>query len=116
VGYMIFIEEPITLEQLSQQVQSGFSDLIKIVVDIENEIIAADAELHADLEELLLSKGSEQAYLWGVNLYPKKSADDFIEYTAFINIRPSMNNRSMEIEDAEIKLKVKKIVSNLIVV
>ena len=75
---MILIEEQIVLKKLSQQVQTGFSDLIKIVVDTEKEIIAADAELHADLEELLLSKGSGQEFLWGANLYPKKTGDDFI--------------------------------------
>jgi len=113
---MILIEEQIVLEKLSQQVQTGFSDLIKIVVDTEKEIIAADAELHADLEELLLSKGSGQEFLWGANLYPTKSGDDFIEYTAFINIRPALNNRSMEIEDDEIRQKVKYIINNLILV
>ena len=111
---MLTIEEPIALKQLLQKVQSGFSDLIKIVVDTEKEIIAADAELHADLEELLLSKGSAQEFLWGANLYPRKSNDDFIEYTAFINIRPSLNNRSMEIEDDDIRKKVKDIINKLI--
>ena len=111
---MITIEEPIVLKQLVQKVQSGFSDLIKIVVDTEKGIIAADAELHADLEELLLSDGSLQEYLWGANLYPAKTGADFIEYTAFINIRPALNNRSMEIEDDDIRKKVKDIVNKLI--
>ena len=42
------------------------------------------------------------------------SNDDFIEYTAFINIRPSLNNRSMEIEDDDIRKKVKDIINKLI--
>ena len=111
---MLIIEQPIALKQLLQKVQSGFSDLIKIVVDTEKEIIAADAELHADLEEFLLSKGSALEFLWGANMYPHKSGDDSIEYTAFINIRPSLNNRSMEIEDDDIRKKVKDIVNKLI--
>ena len=111
---MILIDQPITLKDLTQKVTSGFSDLIKIVVDTDKRIIAADAELHADLEELLLSKGSGQEFLWGANLYPQKSGDDFIEYTAFINIRPGQNNRSMEIEDDELRQQVKDIVNNLI--
>ena len=113
---MILIEKPVALADLVQQAQTGFSDLIKIVVDTDKEIIAADAELHADLEELLLSKGSGQEFLWGANLYPNKSGDDFIEYTAFINIRPAMDNRSMEIEDDKIRGKVNHIVHNLITV
>ncbi len=30
------------------------------------------AELHADLERLLLEHGSEGEYLWGFNLYPEE--------------------------------------------
>ena len=74
---MIVIKEPITLEKLTDRVQTGFTDLIKIVVDIDKGILAADAELNADLEELLLSQGSAQQNLWGANIYPKKSGDDF---------------------------------------
>jgi hypothetical protein len=113
---MILIDQPIPLKELTQQVTSGFSDLIKIVVDTDKKIIAADAELHADLEEILLSKGSGQEFLWGANLYPQRSADDFIEYTAFINIRPAQNNRSMEIEDEELRQQVKDIINKLIIV
>jgi hypothetical protein len=113
---MIVIKEPITLADLARQVQTGFTDLIKIVLDIEKGILAADAELHADLEELLLSQGSAQQNLWGANIYPNKPADDFIEYTALINIRPSMDNRSMEIEDEEVKSKIKKIIDTLILI
>ena len=101
---------------MANQVQTGFTDLIKIVVDIEEDILAADAELHADLEELLLSEGSEQQNLWGANIYPNKSGDEFIEYTALINIRPSMNNRSMEIEDEEIRSKINNIIHTLVLI
>jgi len=113
---MLLINKPISLQHLTQKVQTGFSDLIKIVVDTEKEIMAADAELHADLEELLLSKGSAQEFLWGANLYPQKSEDDFIEYTAFMNIRPAQDNRSMEIEDEKLRLKVKEIVNKLVII
>jgi hypothetical protein len=71
--------------------ESAFEDMIKIVVDVENEIIAMDAELHADLEQLLMENGSRQEVLWGANIYPDKgkNSPDFIEYTALINVRPS---------------------------
>ena len=113
---MKLIKTPLNLKQLWQDCETGFVDLIKIVVDIDREIIAADAEMHADLEEVLLSDGSFQEFLWGANLYPDKSGEDFIEYTAFINIRPSQQNRSMEVADPEIRRKIKTIIQKLIVV
>ena len=60
--------------------------MCKAVVDIERNVCAVDAELHADLESLLLENGSLQENLWGVNLYPLKQKFDFIEYTSLINI------------------------------
>ncbi len=45
-------------------------------------------ELHADEEQWLLENGS-QADLWGINLYPAETSDDWIEFDSMINIRPS---------------------------
>jgi len=40
-----------------------FGDMVRAVVDIQREIMAVDAELHADEEAFLLERGSEQADL-----------------------------------------------------
>ena len=85
-------------------------EMIKAVVDIRRELIAIDAELHADLEEMLLSSGSSQEDLWGINLYPEETEEDFIEYDSLINIRPRQNNRSRGIEDDETRTKVDEVV------
>ena len=92
----------------------SFKTLIKAVVDIEKEKIALDAELHADLEAGLLSKGSKQENLWGINLYPLKPKKDIIEYTALINIRPHQNNYSMEIDEPKIRKKIQGIINRSI--
>ena len=89
--------------------------MIKAVVDIHNGIIALDAELHADLENTLLHEGSEQENLWGINLFLEKEKKDWIDYTALINIRPSMDNRSMDVENPELRQKIANIVYRLIV-
>jgi hypothetical protein len=85
-------------------------------VDIENEILAADAELHADLERLLLDHGSRQEALWGANLYPLTGKNDpgFLEFTAMINVRPSLGNKSMEIADLLVRERIKGIVFHLL--
>lgn len=90
---------------------------MKIVVDIKKEILAADAELHSDLEKLLLDHGSGQEALWGANLYPLKGkmSPDFIEYTAMINIRPSFGNRSMEVSDPTVRDRIRIIVDRLLI-
>ena len=109
------ISTPITRKAVLVEYNHFFRKVIKAVVDIEKGIIALDAELHADLEELLLAKGCKQENIWGINLYLEEKEDRQIEYTALINIRPSLNNRSMEVEDSEIKNRIKQVVDKLII-
>ncbi len=111
---MKIVDTKITKRELINKYCSYFKTLIKAVVDIKKEVLVLDAELHADLETYLLERGSKQEDLWGINLYSQKEKEDFIEYTALINIRPHQNNYSMEIEDKKIKEKIKKIVNRLV--
>jgi ABC-type oligopeptide transport system substrate-binding subunit len=112
---MQIIKEPISLNILWENRKTDFTEMMKIVVDIDKEILAIDAEMHADLENLLLMNNAEQKHLWGANIYPFQSGDNYLEYTSFINIRPSQNNRSMEVIDLEIRKKIIQIVNKLIV-
>lgn len=89
--------------------------MVKIVVDIEQKIIALDAELHADLEQKLLEKESKQEDLWGANIYFDKPQNEFIEFTSLINIRPAQNNKSMEVLDLKIKEKMTQLINKLII-
>ena len=93
-----------------------FGNLVKAVVDIESEIIAVDAEMHADLEAFLLENGSKQKFLWGINFYPEFfGEEDFVEFDSMINLRPSQNNRSKGIDDENIREKILKIVEKLVI-
>lgn len=92
-----------------------YGGLVKGVVDIEKEIMAVDAELHADLEALLLEKESKQYVLWGINLYPEESDENFLEFDSMINIRPRQGNKSRGVEDIEIQKRIRDIVSKLVV-
>lgn len=89
--------------------------MVKCVVDVEKGIIAIDGELHADLEELLLGNNSSPENLWGINLYLEKEKENWVEYTALINIRPSLDNRGMEVENKAIRDKIKNIIESLII-
>ena len=81
-------------------------------MDIEREMIAVDSPMHYDCEQLLLENGSKQADIWGINLYLDESnLDDLVEFDSMINIRPSQNNRSRNVEDSAIQEKIKTVVS-----
>lgn len=111
---MLIIDKTISNNELKEISKTIFGDMVKGVVDISREIIAIDAELHADLEALLLENGSKQEYLWGINFYPEIESDDFLEFDSMINIRPSQNNRSRGIENEEVRKKIIEIVTKLI--
>jgi len=97
-------------EELTVIAQSSFGDMVKGVVDTRRQLLALDAELHADLETMLLENGSAQSDLWGINLYPDET-DDFVEFDSLINIRPMQGNRSRGVEDPTIRDTILEVVS-----
>ncbi|MEI8103671.1 MAG: DUF5674 family protein, partial [Candidatus Moraniibacteriota bacterium] len=103
-------KQPVTRAQLSDYSQKMFGGLVKAVLDIEQEIMFVDAEMHADEEMQLLENGSKQDNLWGINLYPEETGDDFIEFDSMINVRPRQNNRSRSVESEELQEKIRSIV------
>lgn len=111
---MKIIENKISKSELETMAKNMFGDFVKAVVDIEREIMAVDAELHADLEALLLERGSKQENLWGINLYPELSGEDFVEFDSMINIKPRQENRSRNVENQEIRDKIISIVNKLV--
>ena len=109
------IKNPIRKRELLDIAKEKFGDLIKAVVDIEQEIMAIGGELHADEEVLLMEQcGSKREYTWGINLYPKKSEDSWIELDSMINLKPAYGNRIRGIEDEKTKEKIKSIVKKLV--
>lgn len=108
---MKIISESITINELKQLAENTFGNLVKAVVDVENGKLAIDAELHSDLEALLLDNGSKQKNLWGINLYPEMRDDEYIEFDSMINMRPSQGNRSRDVDDGEIRRKIIEIVT-----
>ena len=111
---MKIIKEKIGLGHLKKIAEGGFGNLVKAVVDVDKEILAIDAELHSDLEALLLGDGSQQRNLWGINLYPDVPGDDFIEFDSMINMRPSQNNKSRSVESEEMRRKIAGVVQKWI--
>jgi hypothetical protein len=108
------IRNAVTRESLREMARQQFGDMVKAVVDVEQAIMAIGGELHSDEEAMLLDHGSQQANLWGINLYPEKPAEEWIEFDSMINVRPSGGNRSRSVERAEVRDAVTRIIGRLV--
>jgi hypothetical protein len=111
---MKVVEDKISPAKLKELAKEKYGNLIKAVVDVEKKIMVVSAELHADEEALLLEKGSRQENLWGINLYPDKKGEEWIEFDSMINLRPVMNNMSRGVDDPKLKKKITGIVNSLV--
>ncbi len=108
------ITDILPLPELGRMAAESFGNFVKAVVDVDRDLIAVDAELHSDLEALLLEKGSKQKDLWGINLYPQMQGDEFVEFDSMINMRPSQGNKSRGVENEETRRKIIAIVARRI--
>lgn len=108
---MIIVSESISLMELKKMAEERFGNLVKAVIDVKKEIIAVDAELHADEEALLLEKGSRLEDLWGINIYPEIPENERVEFDSMINLRPSQGNRTRGVDAPEIRQKIIEIVN-----
>jgi len=111
---MTIVRDRISLPDLAAIAKAQFGDLVKAVVDIERGVMAVGGELHSDEEALLLEDGSKQQHLWGINLYPEVTGEDWIEFDSMINIRPSQSNRSRGVDDAETRKMIVALVERLV--
>lgn len=108
---LLLISSKVDKETL-QKVSEDLHGYIKIVVDVEREILAAGGLKHVDEEQFLLKNGSKQENLWGAGLDLETNEIDF---DSIINIRPSVGNNSREVLSKEIRDKIEKIVRKLLV-
>ena len=86
---MQILQHPISRTELAGIARNTFGDMVKAVADVKRSLIAVDADLHADLERLLLEDGSAQEDLWGFNLWVEEEGEDFIEYLQSVDRSPS---------------------------
>lgn len=114
-GLMKLIKESVALEELKQMAEKMFGGLVKVVVDLDKQVMMVDAELHADEEMKLIELGSRQKDLWGINLYPdQRGKDGFLEYDSVINIRPSQGNVTRGVDDKVLQDRIRKLVDKLV--
>lgn len=102
------------LELLKSEILFEDGEMVKAVVDIERQLVAIDANLHADLEKLLLDAGSKQDDLWGINFWPHEEGEDFIEFDSMINVRPRSGNRTRSVDDPAKQAQIREVVAKWI--
>lgn len=112
---IVLLSEPIALAVLRERAAGGFGEFVKGVVDVRQRTMTIGAELHADEEAHMLESGSQQADLWGINLYPDSyGTEDFVEFDSLINIRPSQDNRSRSVDDPATRRLIVEVVDELV--
>ena len=112
---MKIVKGKIKVKKLKKMAEKMHGDLVKAIVDVEKEIMAVDASLHADLFEFLIKEeNSEPKNLWGINFHPSKENSDFIEFDSMMNVRPSLGNKTRSVENEELRNKIVKIANNLV--
>jgi len=97
--------EPFTKEEI-KKLSEQFEFYIKTVIDIKKEICSAGCDRHFDSEKILLENGSKQSDIWGGGVDLETKVTDF---NSFINIRPTGNNTSNEIQNDKIRSKYEKL-------
>ena len=99
-----------TAQQMTEmlEVLEGY---IKLAVDVERGILAGGGAMHADCESVLLDYGSVQEDVWGADWYPSSQQ---VAYESLINIRPRQGNRSLEVNDPELRSRIAEIVRGLL--
>jgi hypothetical protein len=109
------VRTPIDLAHLRDLAEGLFGDLVKAVIDVDRGMMAIGGELHADEEAALLDDGSNQADLWGINLYPADhGSPGWIEFDSMINVRPRLGNRTRSVEDEELRQRIIDLVAGLV--
>ena len=112
---IITVKNAISLDELKELAHEGFEDIVKAVMDTKQGIMAVGGELHVDMQvELMEKEGSVNEDTWGINLYINESEENFIEYDSMINLKPILGNKSRDVEDENLKKKIKEIVDQLV--
>lgn len=107
---ILILTQKATPEEI-KLVSEHFHGFIKVVVDIEKEILCAGADRHVDEEQELLVNGSKQSNLWGGGIDIETGE---IDYNSMINLRPNQDNPSRDILSMDIRKKFDEIVIKIL--
>lgn len=107
---LLLIKEKISDRELIKAGED-LDGYVKVVLDIEKEILTAGGVRHVEGEQLLLKQGSQQNNLWGGGLDLETGEIDF---DSMINIRVADNNPSREVLSEPIRKRMVEIINKLL--
>lgn len=107
---LLIIKKKAPQEEI-KKMSKEYDGYIKVVVDVQREILAGGGERHFDGEQKLLEDGSRQENLWGGGIDWETKE---IDYNSIINLRPRQNNPSRDILSLKIRKKFDQIVKKLL--
>lgn len=99
-----------TLVQL-QEMAKDLAGYIKVVVDVDRQILVGGGERHVDGEQKLLTDGSKQVSLWGGGFDVETKE---IDYNSIINLRPQQGNPSRDILSETVRKQFDTIIRMLL--
>jgi len=107
---LVVIQFKATPQQISDMAKD-YAGYIKLVIDMEKQILAGGGQRHFEAEQKLLELGSKQENLWGggIDWVTKE-----IDYNSIINLRPAQNNPSRDILSYDIRSKFDAVVKSLL--
>lgn len=115
MGTTKIVTDTITISELKELAHEFYGDTIKAVADVEQGLLGVGGEFHSEIERLLIEgHGSQRENTWGINLLLDKSGEDCIEFDSMINLKPALLNRTRNVENEEIRKKIRAIVSRKI--
>jgi hypothetical protein len=111
IEVIILKEKKATAGQI-KKMSKAYGNYIKVVIDIEKEILSGGSEFHYEDEQYLLEYGCNQSNLWGggVDMNTKQ-----IDYNSMINVRSNQDNPSRDILSPEIRKKFDTIIRKLLI-
>ena len=113
---MKIVKESIDITELKEMAKNMHGNLVKAMVDVQKEIIAIDAPLHADVMEFLIEQENcESKNLWGINFYPDLTGDNFIEFDSMMNLKPALGNMTRGVGDQRVREKIKRVVEKIVI-
>ena len=107
---LLIIRKKATDDEI-KEISEDYQGYIKLIIDMEKEILTGGGERHFDGEQALLKEGSKQKNLWGGGIDWETKE---IDYNSIINLRPNQNNPSRDILSTDIRKKFNAVVKKLL--
>ena len=112
---IVVVEDKITVNELREIAKEFYVSMIKGVVDIEKSVVAFGGEYHIDANIVLMDNGSKQKDIWGFNIYFDRPREEWLKYNSLINIRPLAGNNEMDVQNEDIRNKMKEVINSKII-